>query len=282
MAERLLPVYYIYDFPSSRMLCDAAIAWEFTLPTTSKDNAANDGAGFLQHWARWFTKKGNTLHRLLTITVLADEMRLPTGGPMTHHYVKLHLHRFPGYYHADHMQTLHPLLQKGFFLDLVQPATFTPDEIASNLFPKLFLASLPVQLCPSCYARHLRSNETSIRISGAGTDRVNGLYQRTESALFSDRSYRQMLPDGGDQFDLLRKDSRMDVVEGGRRQRAIGWRRRRTHLLHGRADPLLEAVLELSSLSAYHYSNNYGKTWSLVGGKRRGIARANATFHGRR
>jgi hypothetical protein len=196
MAERLLPFYDMYDFPSGRMLCDAAIAREFTLPTMK--DAADNGTGFLQHWTRWFTKKGNTLHRLLTITVLADEMRLPTAGPMTIHYVTLHLHRFPGYYHADHMQTLHPLLQKGFFLDLVQPATFTPDEIASNLFPKLFLASLPVQLCPSCYARHLRSNETSIRISGAGTDRVNGLYQRTESALFSDRSYRRTLPDGGE------------------------------------------------------------------------------------
>jgi hypothetical protein len=189
MAERLLPFYDMYDFHSGRMLCDAAIAREFTL---------DSDAEFVNHWARWFTKKGNTLHRLLTLTALADEMRLPTARPITNHYVKLHLHRFPGYYHADHMQTLHPLLQKGFFLDLVQPATFTQDEILSKLFPKLFLASLPVQLCPSCYARHLRSNETSIYISGAGTARVNGLYQRTESSLFSDRSYRQMLPDGGE------------------------------------------------------------------------------------
>jgi hypothetical protein len=195
-AMNLLPFYNMYDFASGRALCDDAIAREFAVLDES-----DTSYGFEDCWQTWIEddSQQNTLCLLLEATVMADEMQLATAGPITARYVIRHLRQFSDQYYLEHLQTLHPMLIKGHFLHVVNPATFSPPQIEADSFPLLFLTVLSVP-CKGCWSRRIKSPRTPVMVEGAGShmEWINGLYTLSEGPLGStaDRTYVRTLDSG--------------------------------------------------------------------------------------
>jgi hypothetical protein len=192
-AVQLLPFYNLYRFDSGRKICDEAIVRDFKL--TDDDDADE----FQEHWDTWFMASDqNNFDLLVTTTVMANELQLPAASKITTRYVNLHMSSFPDEYKIDHIRKLHPLLKNGHFLEAVKPATFSPDEIDSSLFPKLFLTLLKTVQCKNCWSYRVRTREHSILVEGAGVDGINGRYTPTfEPMLGLDAvTYERTLDDG--------------------------------------------------------------------------------------
>jgi hypothetical protein len=202
-AMKLLPFYNMYDFPSGRALCDDAIAREFTVLADEPDNANN----FVKHWIAWVLDHGdpqqNSFGSLLEATVMADEMQLATAGPTTARYVNRHMRQFSDQYYLEHVQTLHPMLIKGHFLDVVKPATFSQPQIEADSFPLLFFTVLAVP-CKSCWSRRIKSPDTPVLVEGAGShmEWINGLYTPLGPMGTADRFYARTLGSGARLFLL--------------------------------------------------------------------------------
>jgi hypothetical protein len=195
-ALNLLPFYNMYDFASGRALCDDAITRAFKVPAEESDNARN----FVNQWQAWVEQDPpqNSVGFLLEATVMADEMQLATAGPMTARYVNRHMRKFSDQYYLEHIQTLHPMLIKGHFLDVVEPATFSRPQIESDSFPLLFLTLLSVP-CKRCWSRRIRSRHNPVLVEGAGSHMgwINGLYTPTVVPFgTADRTYVRTLDSG--------------------------------------------------------------------------------------
>jgi hypothetical protein len=195
-AMNLLPFYNMYDFASGRALCDDAIAREFTVLADEPDDASN----FVKHWKAWAERHTQqyTFGVLLEVTVMADEMQLATAGPMTALYVYRHMRQFSAHYYLEHIQTLHPMLIKGHFLDVVKPVTFSRSQIEADSFPMLFLTVLAVP-CKSCWSRRIKPRHTPILVEGAGShmEWINGPYTPVGPFGTADRAYVRTLDNGG-------------------------------------------------------------------------------------
>lgn len=124
-----------------------------------------------------------------------------------------------GLFELRHIEELHPLIQEGFFLEAIEPISFTQDKLSdSATFPATFLSFLKAD-CKRCMSVEVESYKNPIYVRNADGkgERVNGKYNFVERSVSSlgwwSLKYEQEVPDGSAssrlKFGAMGQDGRL-------------------------------------------------------------------------